>query len=47
VRNCDSVHQAIRGVDYVFHAAALKQISAYEFFTIEAVQMNTLALKTR
>lgn len=40
VRNYDSVAQAMRGVDYVFHAAALKQVPSCEFYPIEAVRTN-------
>lgn len=42
VRNYDSVVPAMHHVDYVFHAAALKQVPACEFFPIEAVRTNTL-----
>jgi UDP-glucose 4-epimerase len=42
VRQYDSVLQAMRGVNFVFHAAALKQVPSCEFFPIEAVQTNTL-----
>ncbi|MGA8729320.1 MAG: polysaccharide biosynthesis protein, partial [Terracidiphilus sp.] len=42
VRNYESVHQAMHGVDFVFHAAALKQVPSCEFFPMEALQTNTL-----
>lgn len=42
VRNYDSVSQAMQGVDYVFQAAALKQVPSCEFFPIEATQTNVL-----
>jgi UDP-N-acetylglucosamine 4,6-dehydratase/5-epimerase len=40
VRNGQSVNYAMRGVDYVFHAAALKQVPSCEFFPMEAVKTN-------
>ena len=42
VRNKRSVDNALRNVDYIFHAAALKQVPSCEFFPIEAVNTNVL-----
>ena len=42
VRNYDSICQAMVGVDYVFHAAALKQVPSCEFYPMEAVRTNVL-----
>ena len=42
VRDYSSVEKAMRGVDYVFHAAALKQVPSCEFFPIEATKTNVL-----
>ena len=42
VRDVDSVRTAMRGVDYVFHAAALKQVPSCEFYPLQAVKTNVL-----
>lgn len=42
VRNVESIKNAMYGVDYIFHAAALKQVPSCEFFPIEAVRTNII-----
>lgn len=42
VRDYDSISQAMVGVDYVFHAAALKQVPTCEFYPMEAIKTNVL-----
>jgi len=42
VRDLQSIKNAMHGVDYIFHAAALKQVPSCEFFPIEAVKTNVL-----
>ena len=42
VRDLSSIKNAIHGVDFIFHAAALKQVPSCEFFPIEAVKTNVL-----
>lgn len=42
VRDVNSVKDAIRGVDFIFHAAALKQVPSCEFYPMQAVQTNVI-----
>lgn len=42
VRELNSVRTAMHGIDYIFHAAALKQVPSCEFFPMEAVKTNVL-----
>ena len=44
IRDFDSVDLATKGVDYIFHAAALKQVPSCEFFPMEAIKTNVLGI---
>ena len=45
VRDKDSIEEAFKKIDYVFHAAALKQVPSCEFYPLEAIKTNTLGTK--
>ena len=42
IRDYESVDSALKGVDYIFHASALKQVPSCEFYPMEAVKTNVL-----
>jgi UDP-N-acetylglucosamine 4,6-dehydratase len=42
IRDLDSINNAMRGVDYLFHAAALKQVPSCEFYPLQAIKTNVL-----
>lgn len=42
VRQLDSIQEAVAGVDYIFHAAALKQVPSCEFYPMEAIRTNVI-----
>ena len=42
VRDYSSIHHSLKGVDFIFHAAALKQVPSCEFYPLEAIKTNSL-----
>ena len=45
VRDKDSIAEAFKNVDFVFHAVALKQVPSCEFYPLEAIKTNTIGTK--
>lgn len=45
IRDRDSLEEAVKGVDYIFHAAALKQVPTCEFYPMEAIKTNVIGVE--